>query len=217
MKMAPEPKKVARVIRKLFRSGAERREEEEQERDVQIRMGKTRIRRHIGQQQEMVRRLTALARQALKLSDEGRFKQVGRQLLWTKKDIERWEKYLLSLEMLEARRDQVRASVDLISSVKAMTESLGALSQPEQVGDLQREMEQGLARASNLEERMDLMMGMMDETLAAGMPADEESLSALQADLTGEVAQQERQNFDKEIEDGLSQIRQELDPEDKRH
>ena len=112
--MLPTPKKVADTIKKtIFQSPEERRQEAELNRDVQIRMGKARVRRHIAHQKDMLRRLTAFAKQALKINDEARFRQVGRQLLWTQQDVTRWEKYLLSLELLEARRDQVKSSVDI--------------------------------------------------------------------------------------------------------
>ena len=83
-------------------------------------MGKTRLQRHLNKQKKMASRLKALAKRALSINDEARFNQVGRQLLWTRQDIRRWEQYLLSLEILEARRDQVRASSDLIEAIKGV-------------------------------------------------------------------------------------------------
>lgn len=82
--MLPTPKKVADTIRKtLFQSADERRQEAEASRDVQVRMGITRVRRHIVHQKEMEHRLTAFAKEALRINDEVRFRQVGKQLLWT--------------------------------------------------------------------------------------------------------------------------------------
>jgi hypothetical protein len=214
--MLPNPKKVAKAINKaLFQSEDEKRAEREIDRDVQLRTGKARIRRHINHQNEMVGQLTALAKRALALNDEPRFRQVGRQLLWTKQDIQRWEKYLLSLEILQARRDQVKASVDLIQSVKSMSESLIDLAGPQNVAELQQDLEQGLARAASLEERLDVMMDMMDETLSGDLRVDEDALSNLETNLSEQVAAQETAKYDREIEDGLRQIRQELEKQEK--
>jgi len=214
--MLPTPKKVADVIRKtLFQSPDERRQEQELSRDVKIRLGMTRIRRHVNQQKEMVRRLTELAKQALKINDEARFRQVGKQLLWTQQDIQRWEKYVLSLEMLSARRDQVKASVDVLGAVKAMSESLADLAGPEQLTDLHLELEKGLAQAGSLDERLEVMMEMMDSALGTDGLVDESALKDLESNLSEKVAGEESSAFEKQIEDGLRSIRKELEDEKK--
>ena len=214
--MLPTPKKVADTIKKkLFQTPEERLQEAELNRDVQLRVGKTRLKRHITHQNDMLLRLTALAKQALQINDETRFRMVGKQLLWTQKDIVRWEKYLLSLELLEARREQVKSSIDLIQAVKAMSDSMSDLSGPEKIADLQLELEKGLAKASSLDERMEIMMEMMDSALGADIPVDESALADLETDLSEKVASEESVKFDREIEDGLRSIRKALEEERK--
>jgi hypothetical protein len=211
--MLPEPKKVANRIRRVFRSAEEKRQEDELQRDVQVRMGRAKLQRHLQNQKKMATRLRGLAKRALAINDEARFRQVGRQLLWTQSDIQRWEGYLLSLDLLQARRDQASASVELIKAVKATSESLAAMAGPGNVAELQRELETGLARASNLDERMAIMMEMMDSTLASDMLVEEGGLENLESSLTDEVIQEEASDFDREIEAGLRKIRQELENE----
>jgi membrane-associated HD superfamily phosphohydrolase len=214
--MLPTPKKVADTIKKtIFQSPEERRQEAELNRDVQIRMGKARVRRHIAHQKDMLRRLTAFAKQALKINDEARFRQVGRQLLWTQQDVTRWEKYLLSLELLEARRDQVKSSVDILQAIKAMGESLAELTSPEQVTSLQMELEKSLARATSIDERMEIMMEAMDTTLGANIVVDESALENLQENLSERLASEEAAEFDSQIEAGLREIRRELEDDKK--
>ena len=213
--MLPDPKKVADVLKKTFRSAEERRQEAELDRDVKFRMAKTRLKRYIGKQKEMDRRLKILAKRALSLNDEARFRQIGRQLIRTRKDVQRWEKYSLSLEILEARRDQVKASVELMESIKAMSESMSDFAEPGSVTDLQKELETGLAKASNLEERMEVMMDVMDSTLSADTDVDDSSLSDLETSLAEEISAQESAEFNHEIENGLRSIRAELDKENR--
>jgi len=214
--MLPTPKKVADTIKKtLFQTPEERLQEAELKRDVQIKLGKTRVRRHIAHQKDMVQRLTAFAKQALKINDEARFRQVGKQLLWTQQDILRWEKYVLSLELLESRRDQVKSSVEILQAVKAMSESLADIAGPEQVANLQLELEKGLARASSLDERMAIMMEVMDSTLGTDMVVDETALADLESSLAEKVASEEMAAFDSEIEAGLRDIRREFEDEKK--
>ena len=214
--MLPTPKKIADTLRKtLFQSSEEKHQEAELGRDVQIRMGKARVKRHIAHQKEMTRRLTSFAKQALKINDEARFRQVGRQLLWTQQDIVRWEKYVLTLELLDARRDQVKSSVEILQAVKAMSESLNELAAPEQLASLQLELEKGLARATSIDERMEIMMESMDTAINADVPVDEAALSSLENDLSEKLAGEESAEFDSQIEDGLRAIRRELEQDKK--
>ncbi len=214
--MLPTPKKVADVIRKkLFQSPEEKHQEAELDRDVNIRMGMTRTRRHISQQKEMVHRLTALAKQALKINDEARFRQIGKQLLQTKQDITRWEKYMLSLEMLSARRDQVKASMDILQTVKAMSASITEMAGPGQLTDLHLELEKGLAQAGSMDERLEIMMEMMGSAVGRESGVDDDALKDLETALSETVAGEEASSFEKQIEDGLRSIRKELEDEKK--
>ena len=213
--MLPEPEKVARVIKSIFKTAKERRQEAEMEREVQVRMSKARLQRHIQKQKKMAVRLRSFAKRALAINDDARFRQVGRQLLWTQKDILRWEKYLLSLEILQARRDQANASVELIDAIKAMSESMTEMAGPQDMAELQRELETGLAKASTLNARMEVMMEVMDATVSADTLVEEDQLSDLKANLTEDVVREEASEFDREIEDGLRQIRKELKDEER--
>lgn len=208
--MSIDPKGVARVIRGFIKSPQERKEEAELERTLQIKMAKTRLRRHINQQKEMSTRLKGLARQALAINDTGAFKKIARQYIWTNNDVQRWERYSLSLEMMEARRDQVKASVDLLSSIRAMSDSLSDLAAPEKIGELQLEIERGLAKASTVEEKLDSMMDIMDSTLASDMPVGEDELRELAQVFSDDVIESENAAFDPDIEQLRQKIRNEM-------
>lgn len=209
--MLPDPKKVARKIDGLFKSKEEKIADRELERDAQLNMSKARIKKHISNQREMVRKLTVLAKRALSLNDEARFRQVGKQLIWAKNDINRWEKYLLSLEMFEARREQARASAEMLQAIKTVSESLADVIPAEDSLEMQKELQKGLARASNLDERMSMMMDMMDSTLEDEMLTDPVALDGLKDSLTDDIMQEEAANFDQEIEEQLKNIREDLE------
>ena len=204
------PKNVANAIKNAMKTPEERRQAAEQQRSQQLRIAKNRLSYHVVKQKDMVIRLTVLAKRAISLNDDANFKKIGRQIIWTRNDIQRWERYMLSLEMLEARYDQVRASVELLTAVKSMTDSLSDAAAPEKIGELQSNLEQGLAKAANLEQQMGMMMEIMDNTLAGDMKVDSSELSDLQTTLTGEVAQQESSAFDPEIEELRQKIRREM-------
>ena len=209
--VAVNPRQLARAVRRLFRSASEKRQEEETRRTVQIRMGRVRIRRLIAQQRTLEKRLLDLAKRAVALGDEARFRQLGKQVLQVRQNIRRWERYLLTLEMLEARRDQARASVELVEAVKAINASLESLTAPEDITALQQSLEKSLAQAATVEERTEVMLEAMDAALDAEMPLDETSLADLQQTLTDEVIRDEQATFDPEIEEELRRIRADLE------
>ena len=205
-----DPKGVAKIILSVIKSREERQQEAEMERTIKIKTTKNRLRRHALEQKEMAARLINLAKKAISLNDETAFKKIGRQLIWTNNDIRRWERYMLSLEMLETRYDQVRASVDLLTAVKSMSEALSELDAPGKLGELQANLEKGLAKASNLEQQIEVMMDVMDGTLAGDMNVDPDELNELEKTLAGEVADQESSAFDPEIEQLRQKIKKEM-------
>lgn len=209
--MLPDPKKVAKKIDNLFKSKEEKLAERELNRDAQLKVSKSRIRKHISNQRDMVRKLTVLAKRALSLNDEGRFRQVGKQLIWARNDILRWEKYLLSLEMFEARREQAKASTEMLNAVKTVSESLSDVIPAQDNVEMARELQKGLEKASSLDERMEMMMEVMDATMEAGMSSDPTSLDGLRETLTDDIVREEAAQFDQEIEDQLRSIREELE------
>jgi hypothetical protein len=210
--MLPEPKEVAGFLkRNIFKSKQQRVQEAEVKRDVQVRTAKSRIQQHIQRQKEMVFRYKELARKALSLNDEARFRQAGQHMLAAQQSITTWEKYLLSFELLESRREQVRATVDMMEAIKAVGDSLESLAEPAALGELQTQVERGLAQASSLDERMQVMMGMVDTALEAGEPAQSGDLGRLEESLLTEIQSQEAADFDPELEDGLAHIRKELE------
>ena len=197
-------------FRRLGMTGEQRQEEDEINRDVKVRMGKSRIKRHLAHQQKMEGRYLELGRQALALGDNDRFRQIARQLLWTRSEMVRWAKYVLSMDVLEARREQVKATVSLMRSVKAMSESMIELAGPQEAAEMQRQLQEGLARAESLDERMSIMMEMMDSTLEDGTPDDNEAVADIEKNLREQNAQSDTASFDKDIEDGLRKIRDEM-------
>jgi len=211
--MLPDPKDVAKGIRYLFRSKEEKQRAVEAERDLQLKQSKSHIRTHITRQQGMIPKLRGLAKRALAMGDEARFQQIGKQLFWTENDIKRWERFSLTLDLMEARRDQVRASADLIHSIRVMTDSMSELAGTEQVSQMQQQLDRSLAQTASMDERINLMMDMIDSTLGEGIPLDEQSLESLRDNLGEEIISQESGQFDQQIEAGLARIRKQITDE----
>lgn len=211
--MLPDPKDVASGIRHLFRSKAEKQQAIERERDVLLRQGRNHIRSHIAHQREMIPRLRTLAKRALALGDESRFRQIGKQIIWTESEIVRWEKYTLTLDMMEARRDQVKASSNLVQTLKLMTDSMAELSGTEQVSQLQEQLDRSLAQTASMDAKINVMMDILDTTLAEGIPADEGALEKLREGLGEEIITQDESESDQQLDASLESMRRHLQGE----
>ncbi len=187
----------------------ERRDaEKEVQREVKIRQAKVSIRRHINNQQRMAQRLWELGKRALALQDEAQFRRIGALYLKTQEDVERWERYMLTFETLEARRDQAQATAAFLDALKAMNESLMKAASPQTLARLQRDLAEGLARAETLEERMQVMMEISDDAL--GGTGSAERLADLERMMSAEVERDEADIYDARIQEGLRKIREEM-------
>src|SRR3990172_1375268 len=93
----------------------------EADRDAAVRRGKVLVTRHVEKQRAAAARLWDLARRALRIDDRTQFEQIARQYVWTIEDIRRWERYGLSIEALEARRDQARGVADFMDAVSSVS------------------------------------------------------------------------------------------------
>jgi len=147
----------------LFKS----KEEKELERRIQAKQGHARILRYIEKQKQATGKYWELGKRSLALGDDKQFRTIGAQFLWTQSEVTRWERYLLTLDTIEARRDQAASVTEFIKSVKALTESMMAQADPKQLAKMQNDLALGLARAETLQERLDLLMEMTDETLSS--------------------------------------------------
>ncbi len=186
---------------KLWKS----KEEKEIERNIEAKRGKKTIQRYVKKQHDMLPKLWEMGREALRLEDEAQFKQIMIQYLWTGQQIKRWERYLLTFEMVEARRDQARSTHEFLSSLQAMGRSMIANADPKDVAQMQKDLQIGLARAEDMEERMNLIMEMTDDFVYDLEGADEQDFADIKAAMAGE-ARGEAGPLDEQIAERLKQI-----------
>lgn len=188
----------------------QRRQKKEMERDIQARQAQKRIKRYIEKQRQAEHTLWGLGKRALQIGDDRQFRQIGKQIIWTQEDVNRWERYLLSLQTLEARRDQVRITGEFLGSLQAMGESLMVGMDAPSLVEIQQKIETGLARAEDLEERLSFFMEMAEDAFFDVEVWDERKFGEMQASMLAEAQHEEDDRFDARIEAGLQRIREEM-------
>jgi len=195
-----------------------RREMKEIERELEARRGEARIRRHITKQRRMARKLWDLGKRALEIGDRRNFRSIAKQYLWTLDDIRRWERNLLTFEAIRARRDQARSTAEFMRSIQAMSRSILVHADQKEMARMQKELELAIARAQNLEQMMDYVMEMTDETVFEMEEIEDERVEEALRELEREMLEAKKReapeaaeaNLDSRIEEGLRRIEEEM-------
>lgn len=189
---------------------ARKREAKEIERRVRFKQGKSKIENYIKKLKSSENKLLELGKRAHKLGDEPQFRHIAKAVLWTQEQRNRWDRYLLQMETMEARRDQVQATGSFVSSMKALTGSMLKGVSPEKLMQMQLDMEKALAKADSLEEMMAVMMDATAESVFSSEEATEEKIAELSRLMSEEAAQDESETFDGRIAEGLKAVEEEL-------
>ena len=189
------------------------KEEKEIERSIQAKQGRKTIQRYVKKQKDMLPKLWGMAKEALRLEDDGQFKQVILQYWWTQQQITRWERYVLTYDMVEARRDQARSTREFLGSLQAMGQSMMANAEPKDMVQMQKDLQMGLARAEAMEERLNIIMETADDYVYDVEGMDEgvfdEIKQAMQKEAAGEAGALDEQ-IAGQLKDIEEQMRREM-------
>lgn len=190
----------------LFKSKRQR----QLEADIQVRQSKARIRRFIRNARQVQKRYWTLGKQSLRLGDREQFTQLAGAFVRTRQQGNQWERYLLQLETLSVRHDEVAATGDFIKGISTMTNSILRGVNPEKIAAMQERMGQALAKAEALEEVLAVAMESSAETVFASDELDEEQMEHLAEQMSSEAEAEEGAAYDERIAKGLEQIEAEM-------
>ncbi len=190
----------------LFKSKRQR----ELESEIQVRQSKARIERFIRNTKKVEHRYWELGKQALRLGDREQFSQLAGALLRAREQANQWERYLLQLETLSIRREEVAATGEFIKGISVVTSSILRGANPEQIAAMQIKMEQALVKAEALQELMSVAMESSADTVFASGDLDERRLDELAGQMQTETVGDEQADYDQRIAQGLKQIEEQM-------
>lgn len=148
---------------------------------TRFRQGKLRIQKFVQQLQKSANEYAQLAKRALQLDDEEQFRQLAAGYANAQESINRWERYLVKLNTLEMRQNEVEATRSFLQSIGALTNSIMKGASPEDVERVQQEMEQAVLQAEQLEESLSVAMDSAATELGRADSLDMETLKQLVA------------------------------------
>lgn len=166
----------------LFKS----RQQREMEMLLKFRQGKSRISRFVQQAQQSAQRYWNLAKQAYQLGDQEQFRQLATGYVRSRESINRWERYLIKLDALELRRNEVASTGEFLKSIEAMTGSILQGAKPEEIARMQMDLEKAMLKTDALEQTLDIAMEAAGDSLTGSPELNDDVLQQISVGMGGE-------------------------------
>ncbi|MFV2068501.1 MAG: Snf7 family protein [Pirellulales bacterium] len=190
----------------LFKSKRQR----ELEAEIQVRQSKSKIERFIRNAKKVQQRYWKLGKQALRLGDREQFEQLASALMRARDQANHWERYLLQMETLNIRREEVAATGEFIKGISAVTSSILRGANPDQIAAMQVKMEQALVKTDALQEVLSVAMETSADSVFGSGELDEGGLDELASQMGSEAEAEEGATYDAKIATGLQQIEEQM-------
>jgi hypothetical protein len=192
----------------LFKSKEERRIE----RDMEVRKGLAGMKRQIKALEKHEKDYLVKARRAKSLGDEGQLNFLKGTLRRTAAQKRMLERQMLSLETAQQLKNQAEIHAQFAKSMNAVSNAISDAFGATDLNKTQKDFEKAVARAENMEQRMDLLLDMGEEMFSgepvgAGDIITDEELDTL---IEGGPPEKEGSAFDAEIADRLKKLDKEL-------
>jgi len=125
---------------------------------TRVRQGNLRIQKFVARLTKQADEYSILARRAFDLEDHEQFRQLASGYIQCQDTIRRWERYLVRLQTLELRKSETEATQEFLSSMNAITRSILQGVKPEDVANLQTDMEAAISHSEELEETLSIAL-----------------------------------------------------------
>lgn len=183
-----------------------RKQRKEIARKIEAREGKRQIERHVRGQQKRLRQYWELAKRSYRLGDKLTFAKIAKAIAGTRQDINRWERLMITFELFEAQRDQTQAGAEFMHAFEAMAKSMLISADPADMARIMQQADMALALSDQMEDRLEDLMELTDETLANVEAEDQGELAEIMAAIKTEAEEEKEPGFDEEIEAAMKQI-----------
>jgi hypothetical protein len=192
------------------------REEKRIERDIEVRKGVNALKRNIRDLAKHERSYIEKAKRAKRIGDRQQYEFLKRQLKKTAAQRRIRERQLLSIETAVQIKNQVESDADFARSMGSVAKAIAEVYGSVDFAKTQKNFEKAMMQAETLQQRMEVFLEMTQEHVMAGeVEGENEVISDAEIDrmLEEETTRDEGASVDREIEQGLKDIQDELDRE----
>ncbi|NQV24745.1 MAG: hypothetical protein HQ518_10280 [Rhodopirellula sp.] len=158
-------------------------EDRELDSKLRFRQAKLRIQKFLQQCERNADQYYGLAKQAYKLGDDEQFRQLTGGYLQSQQTQKRWKQYLLKLNTLDMRRNEVAATSDFLSGMNELTGSILRGASTEDIRRMQLDLSKAIEKSSMQEEMLSLVMDATSTQLDGTDMLDDSALAQLTAGL----------------------------------
>ena len=177
------------------------KKEKEIEREVKFKQGVKKVQNYIEKCRNSQQRFWEMGKRALSLGDKKQFQNMARAYLNTGEVINRWERYIVTMEAVRIQRDQAHASKDFMSSMNILSATMDVGVNAKQMTKMQKDLEMALAKAETIDEALSAVMDMTSDSVFAADGLADKSIKDIEAAMTGEAVSEEGEAFDARIAD----------------
>jgi hypothetical protein len=192
------------------------REEKRIERDIEVRKGVNALKRNIRDLAKHERSYIEKAKRAKRIGDREQYEFLKRQLKKTAAQRRIRERQLLSIETAVQIKNQVESDADFARSMGSVAKAIAEVYGSVDFAKTQKNFEKAMMQAETLQQQMEVFLEMTQEHVMAGeVEGENEVISDAEIDrmLEEETTRDEGASVDREIEQGLKDIQDELDRE----
>ncbi|HXG62647.1 MAG TPA: hypothetical protein VNO22_14855 [Planctomycetota bacterium] len=192
------------------------REEKRIERDIEVRKGVNALKRNIRDLAKHERSYVEKAKRAKRIGDREQYEFLKRQLKKTAAQRRLRERQLLSIETAVQIKNQAESDADFARSMGSVAKAIADVYGSVDFAKTQKNFEKAMMQAETLQQQMEVFLEMTQEHVMAGeVEGENEVISDAEIDrmLEEETAHEEGGSVDREIEQGLKDIQDELDRE----
>ncbi len=187
-------------------------DEKRLEREIEMKRTIAQIKKNIREQQQFTQSYIDQAKRAKRIGDLATLQQLKSLIKKTATVVKMRERQLLSLEMTLQIKKQAESDSEFAKAMSTFAQSIAAVYKSVDYVQVAKQTEEAFQRANTIQERMQLMLDMTQDSINTNMESSEDLVSDKDIDkmIDEQVMAEEGQKLDAEISKGIKQIEDEL-------
>ena len=187
-------------------------DEKRLEREIEMKRTIAQIKKNIREQNEFTKSYVEQAKRAKRIGDLQTLTQLKSLVKKTATVVKMRERQLLSLEMTLQIKKQAESDSEFAKAMSTFAQSIAAVYKSVDYVQVAKQTEEAFQRANTIQERMQLMLDMTQDSINTNMEGSEDLVSDKDIDkmIDEQVMAEEGQKLDAEISKGIKQIEDEL-------
>ncbi len=187
-------------------------EEKRLEREIEMKRTIAQIKKNIREQQQFTGSYIDQAKRAKRIGDLATLQQLKGLIKKTATVVKMRERQLLSLEMTLQIKKQAESDSEFAKAMSTFAQSIAAVYKSVDYVQVAKQTEEAFQRANTIQERMQLMLDMTQDSINTNMESSEDLVSDKDIDkmIDEQVMAEDGQKLDAEISKGIKQIEDEL-------